>query len=516
VLLAAGVFLRCWHLGNIPGVNGDEAWSGVQALILLGGDDIQWLTPTGNPINPFFLVPLIGLHYFFAPSILLLRITALVSGLAALVANYVLCDRAFDRRTAIVSTLLLALLPIDIAYSRFAWDASQSLLATLFVMYLPLISLRNWGDRASTSGAAIFAVVAAIFVHPTNIFAVVFLVVPALYVRRRRILDTTRHATIPAKTWGLAGLVAILGAAAYLARQGAPLVLGRLHGPNELGPFAVNYLRLFSGTTIYQFVSGAGLDRAGAGWFEYTTMACNLGFGLVALVAVWGLVRQLQASASAVDVCLVVGWLTMLAAFFLVAGPEAIAPHFERYGICLIAPGALVAARGLDWWIRRPRGHRFAAALVVCGWLWAGSFSVNYFQCFLATGGLSHNTFRTAAVEPKQQALEYVLAHRRGDKPARIVCRQWWNYWPVRYLAFHEPQVRVLTWDEYCHAADNQRRRCAEPTWFVEFAGTEDELETLRVIGPAGKTVRRHTILDYGRRPLIAVLGPVENFSQNH
>ena len=30
-------------------------------------------------------------------------------------------------------------LPIDIAYSRFAWDASQSLLATLFVLYLPLL-----------------------------------------------------------------------------------------------------------------------------------------------------------------------------------------------------------------------------------------------------------------------------------------------------------------------------------------------------------------------------------------
>jgi hypothetical protein len=511
-LLAVAVFFRCWHLENIAGVNGDEAWLGVQALMLLGGVDIAWLTPTGNPVNPFFIMPLVGLHYFFAPSIIVLRLTALVSGLAALVANYVLCDRAFDRRTAIVSTMILALLPIDVAYSRFAWDASQSVLATLFVMYLPLIALRNWSDRATVSAATIMAVVAAVLVHPTNVFAVMLVIVPALYVRRRRTMNNLRLAALPAKTWALALLVAAAAGVVALAALVFPVAVGRLHGPSALGPFLANYLRLFSGTTVYEFISGAGGGRPGGGWFGYTTMACNAGFGLLAVAAIWGLVRRSQPATDAVDACLVIGWLTMLAAFFLVAGPEAIAPHFERYGMCLIAPGALVLARGLDWWIGPARGQRPALALALAAWLWPASFYVNYFQCFLETGGLSHYTFRTAAVEPKQAALRYILEHRRAGHSARVICRQWWNYWPVDYLAFREPHMRVWTWDEWRRSGREIIDRDAEETWFIEFAATEDELETLRLVRAAGRMPRKHVILDYARRPVIVVIGAEKVF----
>jgi hypothetical protein len=79
-LLAAAVFLRCWQLGNIPGFNGDEAWYGVQAMRAVHGQGFQWLTPTGNPINAFFFVLLVGLHFFLPPSVLLLRTVALAGG----------------------------------------------------------------------------------------------------------------------------------------------------------------------------------------------------------------------------------------------------------------------------------------------------------------------------------------------------------------------------------------------------------------------------------------------------
>jgi 4-amino-4-deoxy-L-arabinose transferase-like glycosyltransferase len=72
----------------------------------------RYCTPSGNPLNPFFLLPLAALHIFLPPSIAALRLIPLASGLAALGLNYVLCGRAFDRRTAIVSTWILALLPI--------------------------------------------------------------------------------------------------------------------------------------------------------------------------------------------------------------------------------------------------------------------------------------------------------------------------------------------------------------------------------------------------------------------
>jgi len=91
------VLLRSLDLGNIPGINGDEAWSGVQALRMLRGDPIDWRTPTGNPINFFFILPLVGLHAVLPASFWLLRIVPLVSGLLALAANYFLCRRAVRR-----------------------------------------------------------------------------------------------------------------------------------------------------------------------------------------------------------------------------------------------------------------------------------------------------------------------------------------------------------------------------------------------------------------------------------
>ena len=34
-----------------------------------------------------------------------------------------------------------------------------------------------------------------------------------------------------------------------------------------------------------------------------------------------------------------------------VAGPQALRPHAERWGLCLIVPGTLFLARGLTAWI---------------------------------------------------------------------------------------------------------------------------------------------------------------------
>ena len=191
VLLVVAAGLRFWQLDRLPGVNGDEAWYGAMALRWLDGEVIGWRTPTGNPLNPFFLFPLIGLHCCWEPSIALLRAPAVVSGVLACAANFWLCRRVFDRQTAIVSTVILAVLPIDLAYSRFAWDASQSLLFTVFVLYVAHL-------RPATRGlvAGIIAFAAAVWVHPTNLFAAPLAPMPWLYEHRQRLIDWL-HAAWP-------------------------------------------------------------------------------------------------------------------------------------------------------------------------------------------------------------------------------------------------------------------------------------------------------------------------------
>jgi hypothetical protein len=515
-LLAIAVWMRVFRLENIPGINGDEGWSGVQALRLLHGESIDWRTPSGNPINVFFFLPLVAMHVVFPPSFLLLRVTSLVSGLLALVVNYLLCRRAFDTRTAIVSTWLLALLPIDIAYSRFAWDASQSLLATLVVMYLPLIYLRS--RAAALPTLAMIALVAAIIVHPTNLFAVVLLIVPAACDQRKQIARALKNTRIQAKTAALATLVAVSGAAVYGVWHGLAGGLGRLHGPGELREFVGNYARLFSGAAVYEFISGVQSGGPASEWFARLPVACNLVFGGVAAWALWGLVRRLKSRPTLGDASLVLGWLTMLVVFFVVAGPDSIAPHYERYGICLIAPGALVLARGMAWWIgdRNPQRQFCTAALALAAWLWPLSFYLGYFEFFAQTGGRSHMTFRTASVEPKLAAFRYVLEHRDPVRPTRIVCPEWWNYWPLAYLAAGHDNIHVFSAEAWHARSGALGPRWADNTWFVGFAGAEGERAALEEFEQSGLKPENHAVYDHGREPLLSIIGKAEKSSGNY
>src|ERR1700693_6331537 len=78
-LLAMSVWFRCRDLGNIPGINGDEAWYGVQAQNWLHAGQVDWRTPTGNLLNPLFFWPQVALHSLFEPSFAVLRVTAVAS-----------------------------------------------------------------------------------------------------------------------------------------------------------------------------------------------------------------------------------------------------------------------------------------------------------------------------------------------------------------------------------------------------------------------------------------------------
>lgn len=506
-LLGVATFLRVWRLGNVPGINGDEAWSGVQAVALAHGESIAWWTPTGNPLNVFFVFPLAALHAVFSPSYVLLRSVAVASGVLAVAVNYWLCRRAFDRQTAVVSTVLLALLPINVAYSRFAWDASQSLLATVLVLYLPLWHYRRRPATTKLPLAAMGALAAAIVVHPTNLFAAPLVVVPIVYRFRHTLWTRAQAVALPAKTWTLAALAAVALAVVYTVWRVLADAAPRARTLGELAEFLANYVKLFSGATVYEYISGVQAASGSAAWFAYLPIVCNT-LMLAALVAGGcGMLGRLKHEPSAEDACLALGWFVMLAGFFVVAGPSAIAPHFERYGICLVAPGTLLLARGLGWWLAPARALARAAAwmLALSAWLWPATYYLGYFEFIERTGGRSHMAFRTANVEPKQAALAYITGH--GDRrPIRIVASQWWNYWPLAYLALGKPGVQVTAeqpWQQGGPVASDADR--AGTQWFVEFFETPaDHAAALR----AGPQAERHVVFDGSGSPVLSVRGP--------
>ena len=254
-LVAVAIVFRCRFLSNIPGLNGDEAWYGVAAWEMLHGENFSPRTPTGNLLNPLMFIPAVLLHACFRPSVLLLRIVPLCSGLAALAVNWWMCRRIFDRSTAVVSTLILALLPIDIAYSRFAWDASQSLLATLPVWLFSLAAVRFPARRDAATAAAIACLVPAILVHPTNIFAAAAIAASMATGWRQWRLDRRRLvflaiAALALVVWGTCLLKAKAGG--HLTDRLRELVL-----PGEHPHFTILYANLFSGETVYEYIAGS-------------------------------------------------------------------------------------------------------------------------------------------------------------------------------------------------------------------------------------------------------------------
>jgi len=377
-LMIAAVWFRCRSLENIPGLNGDEAWYGVWAVEMPRGTPATWQTPTGNPLNPFFIGPLMLLHIWFGPSIVLLRAVAVAGGLLALLINWGLCRWVFDSRMAWISTAVLGVLPIDIAYSRFAWDAGQSLAATLPVAYFALAAIRfpQWQWRLIA--AAVICQFIAVLVHPTNIFAVAVILAALTVLWRpsepgssiRRLL---KHPLVMTAALTLCLLIGIW--IIWLSRTPMPYWLDarlrELFNSNDMLNASLFYPRLFNGGTIYRYIAGSH------SWFQWPLCFDSEGFAADVLVF-WMLIlsagtilwRSWRSAGRMEDGVLIAAWALELAAFLLLAGPRAMAPGQERFAICLIAPTVILLSRALalacSW--SSSAGRMALLAAVWVGW----------------------------------------------------------------------------------------------------------------------------------------------------
>ncbi len=514
-IAAAAIVFRCHMLQNIPGLNGDEAWYGVRAWEMLHGENFSPRTPTGNLLNPLMFLPLVLLHACFRPSVLLLRIAPLLSGLAALAVNWWMCRRIFDRPTAVVATLILALLPIDIAYSRFAWDASQSLLATLPVWLFSLAAVRFPARRDAATAAAIACLVPAILVHPTNIFAAAAIAASMATAWRQWRIDRRRLAVLAVAAMALI----VWGTCMIKAKAGGALTdrLRQLVLPGAHPHFTVLYANLFSGETVYHYIAGSH------SWLRWPALGSGgqIGIGAalvwtILLASAWRLAifpiflrrkrgcRGPLAPADLADRVLVAAWLLELAGFLVLAGPRGMIPSQERYAICLVAPAVLLAARGAAaWWAEAGR-LKTPAALLACvlAWLTLADFQEHYFAFIERTGGQAHATFRTAAVEPKLAALDCIL-QRRTPGGVWIAADSWWSYWPLKYFALGNRDVGVLAFEkaatepEFMEAAKDGR------AWGVEFCDPIDGRQELDPsFQPSAEAAR---IRDFGGQPVLSV-----------
>jgi hypothetical protein len=505
-LLGTAIWFRLMSLSSMPGVSGDEGWWGVNALAWLSGRPYQTHTTSGNPTDLFFLIPVALVHTIAPPSFQLLRIVPVLANLLALPMGFWLVRRAYGTTTAWIFTVALAILPTAIAHSRICQDPSQSVFWTGLVIGLSLIGLAEPRRAWLCFAGALLIFPIALWTHPTNVFVAPFLMLPfaaAVYPllpasRSRRL--TLFAAAAVAIALGLAAAWAIASRAAasheFLNKPFLSIAMARMIDFRQWFEFAANNARLFNGVTIYHYFSGA----------RPATFVYDAGFVIVFGAALWRLAVTAAARRSALDLGLIAACAATWLCFFAFAGPAALRPHAERWGLCLLVPGALVLARGIATWIDwRPEKGRLtiaASALLAAGLL--ASFYVNYFREFATTGGRSHLTYVTAPIEPKQQALERILASTGASGRATIATQEYWLHLPIAYLATPHPSVSVVRGlGDALWAADVAEGR---RLFFVEFANTPQLARADDWIRARGLGAERTLVRDAGGRDHLVIL----------
>jgi 4-amino-4-deoxy-L-arabinose transferase-like glycosyltransferase len=508
VLLGTAIWFRLLRLDSVPGISGDEGWWGVQALAWLSGRPYEARTTSGNPIDLFFLVPVALLHAIGSPSFALLRLVPAAANLLALVAAFFFGRRLYGETTAWIHTVTLAVLPTAIAHSRICQDPSQSLFWAGLVVYLALLGATDRGAAWRWFAGALVLFPVALWTHPTNVFVAPFLLLPIAAALAPRIPDSRRaRIGLALATAGslAVGLIVTWLAFASAARSypsldkpWLSLAAGRLADGGQWLEFAANNVRLFNGITVIHYFSGA------RPW----TLPYDAGVVLGAVLVLGGFVLAATRRRSPLDAALIAGCAGMWLLFYAFAGPQALRPHAERWGLCLLVPASLVLARGIGAWVEHVPRLRWAAigtaSLAAAALL--GSFHVNYFRAFATTGGRSHLTYVTAPTEPKQQALSRILGRGAGSTRIEIATRQWWLYWPISYLATAHPTVSVRLDASSDAAAGFETPARGTARFFVEFAGTPELAATLRRLEEAGQKVTTAAIADAAGRDHLVIV----------
>jgi hypothetical protein len=434
VILLGSIARLVW-LDRVPGIDGDEAWYGVNVQVFRDGGVPFLRTGVGNSLNPFHSLPLLALSYLMTTSGTVLRAPEVIWGILAIAIAYPLLVGAIGRRAAALVTVLLALSPMAIAYSRFGWDPSGTPLASLLAV--------GFAYRQQAIAAAV-STMAAVAIHPTNIFIVPIVVsgfAPGVwrrYVAMRPV--ARRYIQLGAMTVVVFGAPLALWALDALAKRpdtsipSVEIVVRRASSPAAWLASGTGALRVFSGATTVT-------DMAGP---LSSTAQITLDFAAIAVLVVPIVlaIRRLKAADSARGLWLLSGLLVSLVSFHIVAGPTALDPGRERYGLVFLVPAIVLWAMAIDGLApARPILSKAAIALAVV------SFSAltigGYFLPLVARGGDARAGRRTGVVEPKVAAFEFLAADAGSAEVIAVIAEDWYLYWPLRYLAGRDKRFHI-------------------------------------------------------------------------
>lgn len=485
-------------LDRMPGINADEASYGVWAVQMLAGASIPWRTPNGTFLNPFYIFPQVIAELAFPREFFTLRLVALTSGVLALLFGWWSTRRRFGSVAGLTFLILAAALPMNIAYSRFGWDASQTFLFSMVVLHFA------YGGRPVGTLVGLFALV---LVHPMNVF-----LAPAVFLvflvnhnwSRYRVLGRLSWAMIVAACgllFGLGGLllVNINPRIPWFVTTLLGSVGDRLMNQQHWLLYLDLYEKLITGPTVYRYIAGASMGRG-------ALLVQSLVFWAAFVTSfVFGLYRarksrnaSLVVSMIAVPMLIVVG--------YLVHGPDALIPSHERYGAYLLAPTVLMFALAAGELSKSglcpTRRITLVSSLVSCVLLW--SFWQHYFTPLMTSGGHASVSMRTSVEEPKRLLAKHLtkLPQTRA-MPLRVLFDSYWLSQPVRYLLMERESILLMLLSpqkESPFTSTDLERWLSEHDLLV---GLVDDHFYVSMAAAGLANVRRDVIFDPAGRPVI-------------
>lgn len=457
IALALGILLRLVMLGRWPGINGDEAWYGVNVQELLSGGTPFLHTGVGNPLNLLHSGLLLALSVFFKPSAALLRAPEVIFGIAAVVLAYPMLSKPLGQRAAAAVAIVLAVSPTAVAYSRFGWDPSGTPLITLLAMAWA------FADRPVLAG---IASAVALWIHPTNIFVLPIVAAawaPHALDRYRAASTTTRSRLLT-----LAAVAAIIAIplAAWMAVRIAHnpnttlpsvgMVIERIISPGEWLHRFWGFVNLLSGVSTAVHIAAPMRSNVAT--------AINIATALLAaagLVVGWRTFRSNRQG-----LALLGGIAIAFIGFHIVAMDLALEPTLERYGLFMLVPMVVVIAMASG------------TASILLSLLLAAVTIGGYFYPLATRGGDAMATYRTGAEDPKLAAYQFVDRDRAG-RPALVIADDWFIYWTLRYFAgpagpVHVEPIPGAELPGGTHPAGVSERPYPAPdrTYLVVFAGS--------------------------------------------
>lgn len=225
LLTAFAAFLRIYRLEDIPaGFHGDEAWTGIEGLRILGEG---WIGPytssaLGQASGPFYLTAL--LIWLFDASKFTVRLSMALFGIATVPATYLLMRLGFGRWIALFCTTALTVSYWHLHYSRLGFG----LISLAFVATVSAASLL-WAMRQRSrgswlaAGACLGLAPYTYFAFPSLIATVAVVLAAYLWLER----GSLRSKAI-LLTWFAVGALIVASPVLSLAIESPEIYFGRM------------------------------------------------------------------------------------------------------------------------------------------------------------------------------------------------------------------------------------------------------------------------------------------------